>query len=136
MSRSGYSDDLDNWTLIKWRGQVSSAIRGKRGQQLLRDLAVSLDAMPQKRLIAREFVTADGEACALGVVAQYRGVVITDVDPYDDHHEVAERLNIAHQLMQEIEFMNDEAQERATPEQRWQFMRDWVQKQIVAGETP
>ena len=39
MSRSGYSDDLDNWDLIRWRGQVSSAIRGKRGQGFLRELA-------------------------------------------------------------------------------------------------
>lgn len=30
MSRSGYNDDIDNWQMIKWRGQVASAVRGKR----------------------------------------------------------------------------------------------------------
>lgn len=25
MSRSGYSDDVENWQLIRWRGQVASA---------------------------------------------------------------------------------------------------------------
>lgn len=32
MSRCGYSDDYDQWALIRWRGAVESAIRGKRGQ--------------------------------------------------------------------------------------------------------
>lgn len=32
MSRSGYSEDLDMWDLIRWRGAVKSALRGKRGQ--------------------------------------------------------------------------------------------------------
>jgi hypothetical protein len=37
MSRSGYSDDLENWSLIRWRGAVASAIRGRRGQAFLRE---------------------------------------------------------------------------------------------------
>lgn len=60
MSRSDYSEDLDMWDLIRWRGQVASAIRGKRGQKLLRDLAAALDAMPVKALIADELQTEDG----------------------------------------------------------------------------
>ena len=31
MSRSGYEDGLEMWDLIRWRGAVASAIRGKRG---------------------------------------------------------------------------------------------------------
>jgi hypothetical protein len=46
MSRSGYSDDHSEWDLIRWRGAVASAIRGKRGQAFLRELLVALDAMP------------------------------------------------------------------------------------------
>jgi len=38
MSRSGYSDDCDVWALIRWRGAVKSAIRGARGQAMLREL--------------------------------------------------------------------------------------------------
>jgi len=54
VSRSGYSDDLDNWDLIKWRGQVASATRGKRGQKLLTDLLAALNAMSEHSLIAHE----------------------------------------------------------------------------------
>lgn len=52
MSRSGYADWCDdNWAMIRWRGAVASAVRGKRGQAFLRELATTLDAMPEKRLI-------------------------------------------------------------------------------------
>lgn len=57
MSRSGYTEDCDdNWQLIRWRGAVASAIRGKRGQAFLRELLAALDAMPEKRLIADALV--------------------------------------------------------------------------------
>ncbi|KGX48418.1 hypothetical protein [Burkholderia pseudomallei] len=68
MSRSGYSDDGDNWSVIRWRGAVNSAIKGARGQEFLRDLAATLDAMPDKRLIDNEFRNSNGEFCALGVL--------------------------------------------------------------------
>lgn len=63
MSRSGYIDELDQWDLIRYRGQVASAIRGKRGQAFLRDLLAALDAMPEKRLIAGTFERDDGDMC-------------------------------------------------------------------------
>ena len=45
MSRSGYSDDLEPWDLIRWRGAVNSAIKGKRGRALLQKMADALDAL-------------------------------------------------------------------------------------------
>lgn len=41
MSRSGYTDEDDIWAMIRWRGAVTSAIRGKRGQQALREWVAS-----------------------------------------------------------------------------------------------
>lgn len=63
MSRSGYNDDeIDMLALGRWRAQVRSATRGKRGQRLLRDMLAALDAMPEKRLIAGELeVSADAD---------------------------------------------------------------------------
>jgi hypothetical protein len=125
MSRSGYSYDLDNWDLIRWRGAVASATRGKRGQKLLRDLRDALDAMPEKQLIAHELVCDDG-VCALGALAQHRGLDVSDVDPYD-RSTVAGTFGIADALAAEIVYENDEI---ATPEQRWRRMRAWVESQI------
>src|SRR5688572_27648264 len=107
MSRSGYVDSLDTLDLGRWRGQVASAMRGKRGQALLQDLLAALDAMPVKRLIAHELI-ADGEVCALGAVGVRRGMDMNDIDP-DEPCDVAAAFNVAEQLAREIVYINDEA---------------------------
>lgn len=125
MSRSGYVDDMDDtWALIKWRGQVASAIRGKRGQSFLRELIAALDAMPAKRLIAHD-LEREGNVCAIGSVGARRGVDMSKLDP-EDPEGIAGAFGIAHQLVQEIEYMNDEAYFGSTPEGRWQFIRAWA----------
>lgn len=132
MGRSGYSDDYDmeNWSLIRWRGQVASAIRGKRGQAFLRELIDALDAMPEKRLIADE-LQAGNQVCAIGSVGVRRGIDMTKLDP-EDYDGLAGTFGIAHQLVQEIEWMNDEGPPwNATPEIRWQYMRKWAEKQLL-----
>jgi hypothetical protein len=143
MSRSGYTEDVeDPWPLIRWRGQVASAIRGKRGQAFLRELVEALDALPEKKLIAHEFVVYAPSfvpptlskhvvpgVCAIGSVGLKRGVDLLAVDP-DNYDRIAAIFGIAHQLVQEIEYINDEALCYATPEQRWQKIRDWAVQQL------
>lgn len=127
MSRSGYSDDIENWQLICWRGAVTSAIKGARGQKFLAELRDALDAMPSKRLIADELQKA-GSYCALGVVGHQRGLPLESIDPYDSK-QVSQTFNIANALAKEIVFVNDEGDWRysgETPEQRWIRMRKWV----------
>lgn len=134
MSRSGYSDDLDNWDLIRWRGAVNSAIKGKRGQALLIEMAKALDAMPAKRLIASELVSKQGEVCALGAVAQHRCLNVENLDP-DNSGAVAATFDIAEALAREIVYMNDEWYGE-TPEKRWKRMREWIDGNLVEGNTP
>ena len=130
MSRSGYSDDLETWSLIRWRGAVASAIRGARGQAFLREMLAALDAMPDRRLIA-DRLAAEGEVCAIGAVGRARGVDMTDLDPHE-RDEVAAAFGIAEALAAEIVYENDERGWRETPEARWQRMRSWVVKHLAA----
>jgi len=129
MSRSGYVDDLDNWDMIKWRGRVASATRGKRGQRLFLDLLAALDAMPEKRLITAELETTEG-VCALGAVGKAREMDMSQIDP-GEPEDVAAAFDIAACLAQEVVYMNDEYFGRDTPEQRWVKMRAWVEKQLT-----
>lgn len=125
MSRSGYIDDgEDNWALIRWRGAVASAIRGRRGQAFLRELLADLDAMENKRLIAGE-LREGGDVCALGSVGLRRGLKMEDIDPYD-YDTVAGTFGVAPALAREIMWLNDEGPYRETHEQRWQRMREEV----------
>lgn len=123
MSRSGYSDDGEN--LAMWRGQVASAIRGKRGQAFLRELIEALDAIPEKRLIKNDLQKADGAVCAIGSVAVRRGIDMAPLD-IDDPEALSRVFGIAPQLVAEIEYMNDEGGWRETPEQTWSRMRAWA----------
>lgn len=133
MSRSGYSDDLEQWYLIRWRGQVASATRGKRGQTLFKDLLAALDAMPEKALVEDDLETEEGGVCALGALGRVRGIDMQQLDP-GEPETVAAAFNIAAPLAQEIVYENDEGGWNETPEQRWVRMRAWVARQIKPEE--
>jgi hypothetical protein len=131
MSRSGYYEyDEDDWANIRWRGAVVSAIRGRRGQALLREMLAALDALEGKRLIAGDLVR-DGEVCALGAVGKSRGLSMDDVDP-QDLERVAGIFGIAPALATEIAYMNDDFCHRnMSPEKRFDVIRRWVSDQIL-----
>lgn len=138
MSRSGYTDDMDDtWQFIKWRGQVASAIRGTRGQELIADLLKALDSLPEKVLITEELVNEEGDVCALGAVGKLRGIPkLEAIDP-EDPDQVASAFNIAPQLAQEIVYLNDEYED-ATPQVRFERMRKWAISHLKPqrAETP
>ena len=130
MSRSGYDEDCDNWALIRWRGAVEAAIRGKRGQALLKEMAEALDAMPDKRLISDELVTKQGEVCALGAVAKRRCLNVDGIEPYDSRR-VAQTFGVAEAMVREIAFINDDDFGYSdTPENRWKRVRKWVDENL------
>jgi hypothetical protein len=128
MSRSGYSDDLDPWDLIRWRGAVRRSITGKRGQAFLREMVEALDALPHKQLIQGAFMQSDGRVCALGAVGAGRGMDLIEIDP-EDREAVADTFDIAQALVAEIMEEND-SWSAETPEHRWARMRAWVAKQL------
>lgn len=148
MSRHGYSDfdDFDgdsNWNMIRWRGAVTSAIRGKRGQAFLRDLIEALDAMDTKEL-AHTTLYGEGSVCALGVVARRRGADLSEAqaeldDPDGDHQWATEtagdKLSIAAALAREVVWENDEGYWGETPEQRWRRVRAWAVKHLRKEST-
>lgn len=145
MSRSGYSDDLDDrWQFIMWRGTVASAIRGKRGQAFLKEMLAAMDALPVKRLVANELAAPDlipcshwglfeaESVCAIGSVGKARGIDMSKLDP-DDSATVAGTFGIAGPMAQEIVWINDEAGPwKETPERRFERVRAWIVHHIKA----
>lgn len=134
MTRSGYSDELDNWQLIRWRGAVNSAIKGRRGQAMLQEIIQALDALPEKELATNALITTDGQYCTLGALGRFRGMDMDSIDT-DDRYQIANAFGCAEALAAEIMFLNDEYYlEPETPntkKKRWKFMRDWVSQQII-----
>lgn len=128
MSRSSYDEDCEPWDLIRWRGAVASAVRGRRGQAFLKEMLAAFDALPTKRLIENE-LEEDGDVCALGAVGKARGLNLQSIDP-DDLSTVAGKFEIAEALAAEIMFENDEGagsrSSREAPEKRYDRMRRWI----------
>lgn len=139
MSRSGYTDDCDdNWQLIKHRGAVASAIRGKRGQAMLRDLLAALDALPEPKLIDGDLIREDGAVCALGALGKARGIEMSGLDP-EDSDTVAATFNVATALACEIVYQNDEwgsYRKEESPETRFTRMRAWIASKIKPEPAP
>jgi len=129
MSRSGYSDECGNIEL--YRASVERALRGKRGQAFLRELATAMDAMPEKVLIAGDLVSEHGECCTIGVVCKARQLDVSHLDVYDPE-TVAGAVGIARSMAAEIEYMNDEAAWGSElPNERWKRMRKWVADNLL-----
>lgn len=134
MNRSGYHDDHDDpLQLARWRGQVASALRGKRGQRFLRDLVTALDALPEKKLIEGN-LEVEGAVCALGALGKHRGVDISALDT-EDWEALGSTFDIAEQLAQETMYINDQGPHRYTPEARWERVRGWAVRHIRLQES-
>ena len=130
MSRSGYIDDMDDqWQLIRYRGAVSSALKGSRGQAFLNEMLAAMDALPSHELVASE-LEEDGAVCAIGSVGKARGLNMQDLDP-ENSNLVASVFGIADALAREIVFVNDECSLWGeTPAQRFDRMRKWIKFEI------
>lgn len=132
MSRSGYSDDCDNeWMLIRCRGAVASAMRGKRGQAFLYEMLHALHSLPEHKLIAED-LEKDGRVCAIGAVGKARGIDMAKLDP-EDAEGIAAAFGISPALAREIVFENDDdwSSRDETPEARFIRMRKWIEDHIL-----
>lgn len=155
MSRSGYSDDWDCDTdsvlaMGRFRAQLRSATKGKRGQKFLKGILEAMDAMPEKKLYPNVLVNDGigglddlivggdelvdesgnvlpmGAVCAMGAYAKHNAIDASAVDP-EDPPQVAALFDVAEQLVCEIAYKNDECgRYNETPEQRFIRMRSWI----------
>ena len=132
MSRSGYSEDCEQWDLIRWRGAVAAAIRGKRGQAFLLEMWKAMIALPEPKLIANSLVEQDGQVCALGSVARARGLDLSNIDP-ENGDGMGTIFGIPDALAKEIMFMNDDWS-KETPEARWSRMKTWAENNLKPVE--
>lgn len=142
MTRGYFDGEVDETNPVHMIAHtwLERAIKGRRGQSMLRDLADALDAMPEKRLVRGNFTCTDG-LCTLGALATARGVDMTQLqerahriqDDPDDwvaveelNDDAAKEFKIARSLAAEVMYTNDTGPRDETPEQRWKRMRQWV----------
>ena len=142
MSRYCDSDDYDYepWMEGQAAGAMQRAIRGRRGQRLLRDLIDGLDALPVPELAAGALEDPEtGCVCAFGAVRLQRGAdaVPLSFDPTDpdiDWRYLAKPFDISETLANAVVSQN-EYDSKSNGEQsrrrRWQSVRAWAVRNLI-----
>jgi hypothetical protein len=144
MSRYSDCDDYDwePWMEGQAAGALRSAIRGRRGQRLLRDLIAGLDGLPVPELAAGALEDPEtGCVCALGAVRLQRGpeAVPLPCDPTDpdlDWRELAEPFDISQALANEVVTQNDYNtvnNDEQSRRHRWVSVRAWAVGHLIAS---
>ena len=146
MSRLYQDDyyDFEPWMEGQQAGALKSAIRGQRGQRLLRDLVAGLDALHTPELSAGALEDeATGCCCGFGAVRRYRGAAAVplrfhpmeeDLDP----PHFAEPFDVAPALARAVVAVNEEwsnSNKEAARRQRWERVRVWAVRHL-AGVKP
>ena len=143
MSRYCDSDDYDwePWMEGQAAGAMRSAIRGRRGQQLLRDLIAGLDALPVPELAAGALEDPEtGCVCALGAVRIQRGAEAVPLrfdptDPDVDWRELSEPFDISETLAHAVVSTNeyyDKRNDEQSRRRRWLSVRAWAVGNLLA----
>ena len=135
---------FEPWMEGQQAGALQSAIRGQRGQRLLRDLVAGLDALPAPELSAGALEDkATGCCCAFGAVRRYRGAAAVPLyfDPMEedlDPPHYAEPFDVAPALAWAVVDVNEEwsnSNNEASRRQRWERVRAWAVRHL-AGVKP
>jgi hypothetical protein len=142
-----YDDDLDYFQEGLIAGALRSAIRGKRGQQFLRDLVQALDALPSPELAAGALEDEKtGCCCAFGAVRRFRGADAVPLwfHPMEEDmtpDNLAEPFNVSKTLAWAVVQANEDGMignDESKRRLRWKQVRDWAVRRLIptTTETP
>lgn len=149
MSRLEYCEPDDEVSFLRccaFSHNTKQAIKGKKGQRILKELEAALLAMPEKRLISDGFARLEGDVCAMAALMLSRilaagasrqdamGIMEKqiDFDPepgWDAICDTSEAMKICKPLVWAIVEQNDEYGGK-TPEQTYDRVLAWVRSNI------
>lgn len=158
--RINYCEDEDRpGQFALWQANCDRSIRGKVGQRELRELKAALLALPEKRLIHGALEDEEGGVCAIAAYGKRKGVDLSKFDPEDDSDDVGIAGGMPRLVAWKVVALNDveiddyfvyaegptkpdypyQSYENRgvwqrmhfTPEERYEKVLAWVQRQIV-----
>ena len=129
--RINYTDEEDHPGQFElWQANCERSLRGKLGQQELRELRAALLEMSDKRLILVALQEEDGGVCAVGAYAKYKGFDLSIFDPEEETAEVGIEAGMPRLVAWKVVEVNDLQFSHLTEEQRYEKMLAWVESKI------
>jgi hypothetical protein len=134
--RINYSEEEDYPGQFElWQANCRRSLRGKAGQEELRELRAALLALPEKRLIHGELENEEGEVCAIGAYGKRKGLDLSKFDVDSDTDEVGIAGGMPALVAWKVVEMNDmELDLDVTPEQRYEKMLAWVESLLAEAK--
>lgn len=161
--RISYSDDEERpGQFALWDANCERSLRGKRGQQALRDLEAALLALPDKRLIADAVHDETGGVCALGAYGRHKGIDLSKFPNDYDSDEIGIAGGMPRLVAWTIVALNDieldgyylymegprpmqtlyggyygggwSERRRYTPEERYERVLAWIRERLKPAE--
>ena len=132
--RINYSDEED-WPgqFELWQGNCERSLRGRQGQQELKELKAALLALPDKSLLYKTLYDEEGGVCAVGAYGRHKGLDLTKFDVDSETDEVGIEAGMPKLVAWKVVEMNDILFDRTfTPEQRYEGMLAWVESKILS----
>ena len=131
--RINYSDEEDfPGQFDLWQSNCDRSLRGRQGQEELKQLRAALLALSDKRLIHGSLVDEEGCVCAIGAYAKQKGLDLSSFDSYSYTDEVGIEGGMPPLVAWKVVEMNDLEFDDVTPEQRYEKMLAWVESKIDA----
>lgn len=114
-----------------WQANCERSMRGKRGQEELRELRESLLALPDKRLILGALEDEEGGVCAIGAYGKRKGLDLSKFEVDSDTDEVGIAGGMPPLVAWKVVEMNDLLLDHLTAEKRYEQMLSWVDSMLI-----
>lgn len=157
MSRfDGAGDGEGAMPYALWQHNAEMALKGKRGQQALRDMKAALGALPKRELIEGNLIEVKRDeddldkivgfegVCAVGAYALYKGQTPEQLRGWNRYYsggddegdcwstsEAGKAAGLTYTLAWELSQRNDETYSDLTPSARWWAMYGWVCSELM-----
>lgn len=129
--RINYTDEEDYpGQFDLWQANCERSLRGKQGQEELRELRNALLALREKRLLLGTLEDEEGGVCAVGAYGKHKGIDLSKFDVDSDTDDVGIAGGMPPLVAWKVVEMNDLQFDHVTPEQRYEKMLAWVESKL------
>lgn len=119
--RISYSDEEDfPGQFNLWQANCERSLRGKQGQQELKELHAALLALSDKRLILGSLEDEEGGVCAIAAYGKRKGLDLSKLDGDYGSDEVGIEAGMPVLVAWKVVEMNDLEFAHLTPERRYE----------------